>query len=293
MTTFICGAEPVLPKTMESFVQHFQKARLRAGAMVPAYGLAEATLAVTFTPYMRGLATDEVNLESLSAGYAKPAVADRTHIRISSCGVPMPELYVRIASESNSPLPDRRIGEIQIKGPTVTPAYVGDEEATRNAKTPDGWIRSGDLGYFAGGELYVCGRIKDVIIIRGKNFHAHDLESLASDVPGVRTGNVVAFSVQREEGESFVIVAETRSEERSSEISRQIRSRLAESIGIAPDDVVLVPAGTLPKTSSGKLKRSETRQRYLSSTLQSKQNNLSAIRAAFQSGAAFLRRKLR
>ncbi len=278
MTTFICGAEPVLPGTIETFVNHYESAGLHPGAMVPAYGLAEATLAVTFTPHMRGLVTEEVDVNLLSSGLAKTGGERR--IRIASCGVPMNGLAVRIAAESGDCLEERMVGEIQIQGASVTPGYVGDEESTRVSRTQDGWLRTGDLGYLANGELYPCGRIKDVIIIRGKNFHAHDLENIASEVAGVRTGNVVAFSVREDSGESLVLVAETRMDDQTAEIARKIRTHLAESIGIAPDEVVVVPAGTLPKTSSGKLKRSETRRLYQQGTLTKKPGAFSAFRAA-------------
>jgi len=278
---------------MEAFVNRYQSARLHPGAMVPAYGLAEATLAVTFSPHMRGLVADEVDLDHLSAGVATEVKSERTSVRITSCGIPMPGLSLRITSQEGTVLPNRRVGEIQIQGSTVTPGYVGDPEATRASQTDVGWLRTGDLGYLVNGELYVCGRIKDIIIIRGKNFHAHDLESLASEVPDVRTGNVVAFATQGERGESLVIVAETRAEDRARQIAHEIRAHLAESIGIAPDEVVVVPPGTLPKTSSGKLKRAETRNLYRQGMLVSKPGKLAGWHAAIKSGFGFLKARLK
>lgn len=279
MTTFICGAEPVLPQTMEKFVNHYRSAGLDPGAMVPAYGLAEATLAVTFTPFMRGIVTDDVDIDLLSSGIAK-AGGEGRNIRIVSCGVPMNGLSVRIVSENEELLQERMVGEIQVQGSAVSPGYVGDEQETLASRTKDGWLRTGDLGYLANGELFVCGRIKDVIIIRGKNFHAHDIEHVASEVEGVRTGNVIAFGIQREAGESLILVAETKMENQSEEIAKKVRARVAMSIGITPDQVLVVPAGTLPKTSSGKLKRSETRKLFEQGTLTKKQGAFSAFRAA-------------
>lgn len=293
MTTFICGAEPVLPRTMESFVRHYSSNGLRPGAMVPAFGLAEATLAVSFSPHLRGLAVDEVDLEGLSHHrLANAAPQSLKTIRIASCGLPLDGLSIRIASESGEPLKDRHVGEIQITGASVSPGYVGDPDATRASRTADGWLRTGDLGYFANGELHPCGRIKDIIIIRGKNFHAHDLESLASEVHGVRTGNVVAFSIHEEGGESLVVVAESRDEKRDQEIAKGVRAHLAETAGITPDDVLIVPAGTLPKTSSGKLKRFETKSLYQSGRLfDSKPGTLTALAVAAKSTLGFLRKK--
>lgn len=294
MTTFICGAEPVLPKTMESFATYFKSAGLQPGAIVPAYGLAEATLAVTFNPHMRGLATDEVDVEMLTENRVAtaPEITSQAKILVPSCGLPLEGLEVRISNHNNGEaLGERTVGEIQVRGPSVTPGYIGDDAATRDSRTSDGWLKTGDLGYMVNGELYPCGRIKDVIIIRGKNYHAHDLESAASEVPGVRIGNVVAFSVSTVKGEALAIVAETRNEARAEEIGRHIRSHLAESIGITPDEVVIVPAGTLPKTSSGKLKRAETKSLYQSGELLKQNSKFSALQAVLRSGMSLLKRK--
>ncbi|MCI0417130.1 fatty acyl-AMP ligase [bacterium] len=294
MTTFICGAEPVLPATMEKFVEHFQPAGLEAGALVPAYGLAEATLAVTFTPFLRGLKSDRVDLAALSESrFAKPVNGEDSHsVWIASCGEPMPGLSVRVATEDGAPLADREVGEVQVSGPSVTPGYIGDEHSTRNSRTSDGWLKTGDLGYFVNGELYVCGRSKDVIIIRGKKFHAHDLESIASEVPGIRTGNVVAFSSAKQNGEALVLIAETRKGNHDEPLGRNVRNRLSESIGISPDEVVIVPAGTLPKTSSGKLKRLETKRLFETGKLHSRPGKVSAYLEAMKSGFGFLLQKI-
>ncbi len=295
MTTFICGAEPVLPATMEKFVEHFQLAALHPGSLVPAYGLAEATLAVTFTPFLRGLKSDRVDLATLSESrFARQVNEQDSHsVGIASCGEPMPGLSVRVATEEGLPLSDRKVGEVQVSGPSVTPGYIGDENATRNSKTSDGWLKTGDLGYFVNGELYVCGRSKDLIIIRGKNFHAHDLESIASEVPGIRTGNVVAFSSAKQDGETLVVIAETRKGSNSEPLKRNVRNHLSESIGISPDEVVIVPAGTLPKTSSGKLKRLEAKRLFETGKLHLKPGKASAYFEAMKSGFGFLFRKTR
>ncbi len=293
MTTFICGAEPVMPATMQKFVEHYQDAGLRPQAMVPAYGLAEATLAVTFTPHMRGLLSDTVDRTALSeTGFARSVDgSDVPSMHFASCGLPMPGLSVRVGTENGTMASDRQVGEVQVSGPSVTPGYIGDEKATAASKTPDGWLRTGDLGYTVDGELYICGRSKDVIIIRGKNFHAHDLESVVSEVPGIRTGNVVAFSSARETGESFVIIAETRSEAETDPLRRSVRNRLSEAIGITPDEVVIVPPGTLPKTSSGKLKRSESKRLFESGSLESRPGKAAAYLEAMKSGIGFLKGK--
>jgi len=289
MTTFICGAEPVLPSSMEKFANHYETAKLDPCSLVPAYGLAEATLAVTFNPYLRGLITDEVDVDLLSKGKAVHAQNAAHRVKLASCGVPMPGLSLRIADETGRSKSEREVGEIQLQGPTITPGYIQDEDATHESRTADGWFRTGDLGYLANGELYVCGRIKDVIIIRGKNYYAHDIESIASEVKGVRVGNVVAFGIQKEAGESLIIVAESR-EEGTEGISRGIRVRVTERTGISADDVVIVAAGTLPKTSSGKLKRIETRRLYEEGKLE--KGKLQELQSALQSGFSYIKGRL-
>ena len=195
MRVFICGAEPIVPETLETFAAHFAPTGLDPAALVPAYGLAEATLAVSFTPYGTGLHTEEVDATALQAEHAaREGLPGLGRLRIPSSGVAMPGLEVAVRDpDSGESLADRRVGEVVVRGPSVTPGYIHDAEATRASRTADGWLRTGDLGYLSAGHLFLCGRIKDVIIVRGRNMHAHDIEALASKMPDVRTGNVVAF----------------------------------------------------------------------------------------------------
>jgi fatty-acyl-CoA synthase len=234
-------------------------------AITPAYGLAEATLAVTCTPYLRGLRCDGSGPR-----------------RVPSCGLPMPGLEVRVIDPRGGPCPERGTGEVQVRGPTVSRGYIGNPEATRAARTPDGWLRTGDLGYLAAGELHLLGRHKDVIIVRGRNLYAHDVESVVGEHPEVRTGNVAAFGVPSGDTEALVLVAESRRPEAAARIARDVRGRLSEVFGVVAKEVRVVAPGTLPKTSSGKLKRAETRERYLAGRLARRGSRVRA-------GAAILR----
>jgi fatty-acyl-CoA synthase len=217
---------------------------------MPAYGLAEATLAVTFTPYQRGLRCDET---------VSP--------RVPSCGVPLAGIEVRVEHEEGRTHGGHRVGEVQVRGATVTPGYVRNPVETRAARTPDGWWRTGDLGYLAGGELHLLGRGKDVVIVRGRSLYAHDVEGVVGEHPDVRTGNVVAFGVSVADTEALALVVESRRPAEAARIGREVRGRVAEVFGVVPHEVRVVPPGTLPKTSSGKLKRGETRERYLAGRL--------------------------
>ena len=158
-------------------------------------------------------------------------------------------------------LPDRAVGELQLRGPSVTPGYYRNPPATA-ASFSDGWLRTGDLGYLADDQLVVCGRAKDMIIVGGRNVFPEDVERAAAQVDGVRVGNVIAFGSERRRGrESIVVVAEVRSDEPDT-VRDGVAGRVSDAVGIPPVDVVLVAPGTLPKTSSGKLQRSLCRDRY-------------------------------
>jgi fatty-acyl-CoA synthase len=183
-------------------------------------------------------------------------------------GPAVPGLELRICDPDTGELrSDREVGELQIRGTSVTPGYYKRPEATEAAFV-DGWLRTGDLAYLLDGELVVCGRIKDVIIVGGRNVFPEDVERAVADVDGVRAGNVIAFGVDGRRGkEGLVVVAETKSAS-VDETRRSVAERVRESIGIPAKEVVMVAAGTLPKTSSGKLQRSLCKQRYLDSELE-------------------------
>ena len=293
MRVFICGAEPIVPETLETFAAHFAPTGLEPTALVPAYGLAEATLAVSFTPYATGLHTDEVDAAALQAErVAREPLPGLARLRVPSSGVAMPGLEVGVRDpDSGETLADRQVGEVVVRGPSVTPGYIHDAEATRASRTADGWLRTGDLGYLSAGRLFLCGRIKDVIIVRGRNVHAHDIEALASKMPEVRTGNVVAFGAPGSDGAEarVVVVAEARQPDDSGEIARAVRGHVHEALGVVVDEVVVVPPGTLPKTSSGKLRRVETKARWTAGTLvPEKHGRLRMLGIAVNSQLSFL-----
>jgi len=160
---------------------------------------------------------------------------------------------------------DREVGELEVRGNSVTPGYYKRPDLTRSTFR-DGWLRTGDLGYLVDGELVVCGRMKDVIIVGGRNVFPEDVERAVAEVNGVRAGNVIAFGVERRPGrEGIVVVAETRDPDVLT-VRAAVASRVRDTVGLPPE-VVLVAPGTLPKTSSGKLQRSLCRHRYLEQDL--------------------------
>ena len=260
------GAEPVDPDAVEAFVAAGAPHALDPGSVFPAFGMAEATLAVTFPEPGTGLRTDSVDLAVLERErYAAPADGEGSR-RLARLGRAVPGLEIRVVDAVGTVLGDREVGELQVRGTSITPGYYKRPDVT--AASFDGeWLRTGDLAYGLEGELVVCGRIKDVIIVGGRNVFPEDVERSVANVEGVRPGNVIAFGVDGRNGrESLVVVAESRGEDL--ELTRKmVGERVIDAVGIPAREVVLVEPGTLPKTSSGKLQRSLCRDRYLSSEL--------------------------
>jgi acyl-CoA synthetase (AMP-forming)/AMP-acid ligase II len=267
-----CGAEPIQFATLRAFAERYRGHGFRSSAFLPCYGMAEHSLAVTFIGLAEDLTADRVDTEAMAQGEARPAAPAQAEnvTEVVSCGRPFPGHEVRILDERGQPLGDRRVGEIVLKGPSVMVGYFEDDDATREALR-DGWLHSGDLGYLANGELYVCGRIKDLIIVNGRNYYPQDLEWLASQVDGVRKGNVVAFGLTDPADEAarerVIVCAEVRAEEESERIRKDIAEKIAMGLGLKVDELLLLPPGSLPKTSSGKLQRRKTQQLFLDAAL--------------------------
>lgn len=259
------GAEPVDPATVEAFCEAGARHGLDPGAVFPAFGIAEATLAVTFPEPGSGMRLDVVDDRVLETDrYAAPTDPDADGVRrLPRLGRPLHNLEVRICDpETGSTLSDREVGELEIRGESVTPGYQGLPRSG-SAAFHDGWFRSGDLAYLTEGELVVCGRIKDMIIVGGRNVFPEDAERAAAEAPGVRPGNVIAFGSSAPRGERLVVVAETKADPAdTSEVRDAVARRVRDTLGLPAREIVLVRPGSLPKTSSGKLQRSLCRARY-------------------------------
>jgi fatty-acyl-CoA synthase len=263
-----CGAEPIHADSLRLFSERLAPAGFSPQAFMPCYGLAEATLAVSMVPRSHGLRTKVVASKDLrERGIATDAEDTEEAHEIAACGPPLPGHEVKIIDATGAELPEGREGEIVVSGPSVTPGYFGDQEATEET-FGDGWLRTGDLGFLADGELFVTGRDKDLIIFNGRNYHPQDIEWCASEVPGVRRGNVVAFAELGEEGERLVVVAERRSGGDPGEIEKGVRQRVRTALGLNIHRLAIVEGRQLPKTSSGKLRRAETRAREASGALE-------------------------
>ena len=285
------GAEPVLPATLDRFAARFASCGFRRETLLPVYGLAEASLAVTIPPVGRGPRVDRLDRAAFAQeGRAVPAphralpqpqlnaklslTEDPNVISFVSVGPPIPRHEVRIVNDRGEDLGERVEGQLWFRGPSTTQGYYRNEAATA-ALLPEGaaagWVNSGDRAYRADGEIYITGRVKDIIIHAGHNLYPHEIEDAVARVPGVRKGCVVAFGAANPDAgtERLVIVAESR--ERNADararLAQAITAQVTETLGLPPDVVQVVPPNVIPKTSSGKLRRDATKQRFLSGEL--------------------------
>jgi 1-acyl-sn-glycerol-3-phosphate acyltransferase len=266
------GSESVSAETIERFTRRFAPHGFRAEALCPVYGLAEASVALTIPPLGRPPRVDTIAREPFQRrGDAVPAAAEQPPpLRFVSCGRPLADHEVQVVDAGGMPLGERRQGRIVFRGPSVTLGYFRNPEATR-AAVHDGWMDSGDLGYWADGELFVTGRVKDLIKKAGRNLCPQEVEELVGAIPGVRKGCVAAFGVPDPAigTERLVVVAESRETEplAGQRLRAAVMDRVVAALGVPPDTVVIAKPRTVLKTSSGKLRRSATREAFLGGTL--------------------------
>jgi fatty-acyl-CoA synthase len=252
---------------MQEFSETFAPCGLSPNAIMPAYGMAEATLAMAFGERDEPFGTLIVDAEAFRAeGLVKDAADDALALSFVSCGKPFPLHELGTMDVDGNLLPEGQEGEIVFRGPSVTEGYWQNEEATRACFLPNGWLRTGDLGFQWNGETYITGRCKDLIILNGRNHHPQTIEWAVQEIEGVRRGNAVAFSRPGVQSEELVIVAEKKSDA-SEDLPERIVAAVAEQLSLKVVDVVLLGAGQLPKTSSGKLQRRKTREQYLAGSL--------------------------
>ena len=266
------GAEPVDPATVEAWLDAGERHGLARGAAFPAFGMAELTLAGAFPPVGRGLVIDTVDLavletERFAAQSTPGANGARSFVKL---GRAVEGLELRIVDpDDGRVLVDREVGELEIRGTSVTPGYYKRPDATA-AAFHDGWLRTGDLAYLVDEELVVCGRKKDVIIVGGRNVWPEDIERAVATVSGVRPGNVIAFGVPgRNEKEEVIVVCETKADPADyATVVDAVKHRVRDAVGLPAHDVVLIAPSSMPKTSSGKLQRSECKHLYLVGALE-------------------------
>jgi fatty-acyl-CoA synthase len=222
---------------------------------------------VTFAP--NGIAVDTVDADRLvRRSVAVPSAnGSRQVVRLVGCGRAFPGHEIRIVDENDRKLPDRYVGAIVARGPSVMQGYFEDPLATAETLR-DGWLYTGDVGYVVDGQLFVCGRTKDLIIRQGRKYHPPDLESAIAGLPGIRPSGVVVFGINRASAaDEVVAVLEARASTAPDDVVDQVRRRVRETAGLELDRVVIAPPGTIPRTTSGKVRRGETRERLEAGTL--------------------------
>jgi acyl-CoA synthetase (AMP-forming)/AMP-acid ligase II len=260
------GAEPVSLETLRRFSERFERYGFSPSALRPVYGLSEASLAVTFPPGGRGPRSLQVDADVLAR---ELRVVEGSRALVS-VGSPVAGVELEVRNELGHEVPERRVGRVFVRGPSVMVGYYGDAEATARAVSPDGWLDTGDLGFVADGELYLTGRAKDLVIIRGANHAPQSFEDCLQGVEGVRVGCAVAlgFTPEGSEDEALLILAERAGPEvEDALVEERVRAAVVAGTGIRPHTVQMLEPGTLPRTSSGKLRRSEALRRYLSREL--------------------------
>jgi fatty-acyl-CoA synthase len=262
------GADMIRPDVMQSFVDAFADAGFKASAFLPSYGLAEATLAVTIMPPGEGIQVELVE-ETELAGVTAANDGPKRFRAVVNCGRPAKDMTVEIRDEDGSSLPERAIGKVWCKGPSVMAGYFRDKEAT-DACLVDGWLDTGDMGYLSAGYLYIVGRAKDMIIINGKNHWPQDIEWAVEQLPGFKAGDIAAFAITTPGGEetpAVLVQCRTSDLEERARLRDAIREKVRSITGMNCV-VELVPPRTLPRTSSGKLSRAKARNLYLSGEIQ-------------------------
>jgi 1-acyl-sn-glycerol-3-phosphate acyltransferase len=261
------GAEPISPTTLRRFTERFGKYRMSYGVPSPSYGLAENCVGLCFPPAGRGPLIDRIKRESLARrGYAEPADANDTDaIEIVACGHPIRNNEVRIVDDAGHEVAERHEGMLEFRGPSLTKGYFRNDAKTREL-FHDGWIKSGDRAYIANGDIHITGRVKDIIIRAGRNTYPQEIEEAIAAVPGIRKGGVAAFgSADPATGtERLVVMAETKESDPAARAALVAKAHevVTAIAGSAADDIVLVPPRAVPKTSSGKVRRSSAKELY-------------------------------
>ena len=263
------GADMIRPDVMQAFVDAFADAGFKAQAFCPSYGLAEATLAVSLMPPGEGIRLELVEESELSGDAGSGNDRPKRYRAIVNCGKPVKGMEIEIRGDNGSPLADRSIGRVFVRGTSVMHSYFRDPESTA-ACLKDDWLDTGDMGYMSGGYIFIVGRAKDMIIINGRNHWPQDIEWAVEQLPGFKSGDIAAFAITGPSGEetpAVLVHCRVSDPTERGRLRDDIRERVRAITGITPI-VELVPPRSLPRTSSGKLSRTKARNLYLSGEIQ-------------------------
>ena len=260
------GGDMIRPQVLRAFAERFAPAGFRPEAFVASYGMAEATLALSFAPVGQGLRTETLDVDRLERGQsAEPPPPGARRVReFALCGPALPGHELQVRGDAGQPLGEGQVGRIFARGPSLMRAYFGQPEETQRALSGDGWLDTGDLGYFSRGQIVITGRAKDLIIVNGRNVWPQDLEWTAeAEAAALRSGDVAVFSVPGEGEETVVALVQCRTSD--AEARERLRADIAGYLRLrhgVETEVVLAPPHSLPRTSSGKLSRSRAKAMY-------------------------------
>jgi acyl-CoA synthetase (AMP-forming)/AMP-acid ligase II/acyl carrier protein len=277
------GAEPISPELCDQFLTRMAPAKLARNSMFTVYGLAEASLAMTFPPLGRPYLANSFKRDSLGVGDKVVPVpkTDKDAVELMSEGTAIPYSKVMIAADDDSPMPDEHVGNVYIGGENVTRGYFENPEANATSITKDGWVRTGDLGFIHQGELYISGRAKEIIFVNGQNYYPHDLENIAHRAEGLELGKVVAAGARRkgEQTESLVVFVLHRSDMKEFlPLANTVSRLINENTGVEVGEVV--PVKRIPKTTSGKIQRHLLEESYVNGEFDAELTELRALREA-------------
>jgi len=260
------GAEPISVKTMQDFISFVAPFGFRPEAMMPVYGMAEATLAVTFSSLREQPVVMAFDPALLDREHTARAIdsSDPSARVLSEVGTAINDISIRIVDDSDNDVPEGRSGHIQLKGPSITSGYYNKPE-TRAATFCGDWLRTGDIGFFFEGRLYISGRHKDIIFRNGRHYFANDLEEIAVTIDDIKPGKVCFGGTMDPKANQDKVIAFLAGvpDQKAIEIFRQLRALLRNNLGITTDEAVILKSNEIPKTSSGKLQRYKLMQRYL------------------------------
>ena len=290
------GAEPVAPRVLRGFCERFARWGFSSAAMTPVYGLSEAALAVTFSDVAVPFEARRFDREQLAREGRAVDAADG--VELVALGRPLPDFALAIVDDAGAELAPGQVGHLLVRGPSLMDGYLDQPEATAGVLR-DGWLDTGDLGFLHDGQLYLTGRAKDVLILRGRNHSPHEVEDAVDSVAGARAGCAVAVSwlPEGDSGERLLLLVEARRDVPGSDyprIARECAGAVRAAAGLDPDHVEVLVPGTLPRTSSGKLRRAETLRRWLAGELDppAAVTPLRVLAAAARSRLAFARMRL-
>ncbi len=261
------GSEPISTDICNIFLNTMEQYGLKKNAMFPVYGLAEATLAVSFPPTDEEVVSITLDRRSLGIGQTVKEIkhSQSEGVDFVDVGYPLASVQIRIVGNSDTPLPENTIGNIQLKGKNMTRGYFNNEEETKKIFTKDGWLNTGDLGFLRNGRLIVTGRVKDIIFVRGQNYYSHDIERVAEEIEGIEMGMIAvvgAFSRELQQDELVIFVLEKgNNPEEFAKLAVKIKRFIKLKIGL--DVSHIIPITKLPKTTSGKIQRNLLREKYL------------------------------